>query len=82
MEEALLLIKSLPYGPSEYRTPRGFRNLKSIGGSEGKYKRKRNRHRHSELPVHQDEELLYQNLVQLSGDVEKISENALGWQGS
>ena len=35
MEEALLLIKSLPYGHSEYSTARGFRNLKSIGGSEG-----------------------------------------------
>lgn len=33
--------------------------------------RNRNRDRHSKPPVHQDKELLYQYLVQLSGDVEK-----------
>ena len=65
--------------PSEYRTPRGFRSFKSIGGVRGSAQRNRNRHRYSERPFHHDNELLYQSLVQLSGDVEKISEYAAGW---
>lgn len=41
----------------------------------------RNRNRRSEPPVHQDKELLYQNLVQLSGNVENGRVDAGGLMG-
>ena len=40
-------------------------------GVRGSAQRNRNRDRRSEPPVYQDKELLYQNLVELSGDIEK-----------
>ena len=47
----------------------------------GSSQRNRNEDRHSEPPVYQDKELLYQNLVELSGDIEKSRMDAGGLIG-
>jgi hypothetical protein len=49
-----------------------------LKGLRGSSQRNRNEDRHSEPPVYQDKELLYQNLVELSGDIEKRRMDAEG----